>query len=131
LLIFAGTVGLVCSSILLLISGTPFSAIAMSWFIGNDPALINQVRPVMLICSIIPLCVAIQNAIQGFLVSVGHTWGVNQATGVGATVMLTTAYLAVQSGQQGAIAAASGMVTGSIGEISYLLYSWRWSVKNQ
>jgi progressive ankylosis protein len=129
LLIFAGTVGLVCSSLLLLISGSPFSAIAISWFIGNDPALINQVRPVMLICAIVPLCVAVQNAIQGFLVSAGNTWGINQATGVGAVVMLVTAYLAVQSGQPGAIAAASGMVVGGITEIMYLGHRWRWPVQ--
>jgi progressive ankylosis protein len=125
LLIFAWTVGLVCSSVLLLISGTPFSAIAISWFIGHDPALINQVRPVMLLCAIVPLCVAIQNAIQGFLVSASNTWGINQATGVGAMVMLVTASLAVQSGQPGAIAAAAGMISGTIIEVGYLFYSYK------
>jgi progressive ankylosis protein len=125
LLIFAWTVGLVCSSILLLISGTPFSAIAISWFIGHDTALINQVRPVMLLCAIVPLGVAIQNAIQGFLVSTGNTWGINQATGVGAVVMLLTASLAVQSGQPGAIAAAVGMISGTIIEVCYLFYSYK------
>jgi progressive ankylosis protein len=130
LLLFALTVGLVCSSVLLLVSGTPFSTIAIEWFIGSDQALINRVRPVLLICAVVPLCVAIQNAMQGFLVSASNTWGINQAAWIGAIIMLSTAYLGVQSGQNGAIAAASGMVLGTIIEIGYLFYSWRRTALN-
>jgi progressive ankylosis protein len=104
LIIFAITVGIVCSLILLSVSGTPMSerailgtrGSAIGWFIGNDPELISRVRPVLLICAVIPLFVSVQNAIQGFLVSEGRTWGVNQAAWVGAIVMLSTAYLGTQ-----------------------------------
>ena len=126
LITFAITVGIVCSLILLSVSGTSISAAAIGWFVGNDEELIARVRPVLLICTVIPLCVSVQNAIQGFLVSEGHTWGINQAAWIGSIVMLGTAYLGAQSGQHGAIAAAIGMILGNIMEIGYLFWIWRW-----
>ena len=126
LITFAITVGIVCSLILLSVSGTSISAAAIGWFVGNDRELIARVRPVLLICTVIPLCVSVQNAIQGFLVSEGHTWGINQAAWIGSIVMLGTAYLGAQSGQNGAIAAAIGMILGNIMEIGYLFWIWRW-----
>jgi hypothetical protein len=125
LIIFAITVGLVCSLILLSVSGTPLSQDAIGWFVGNDNELISRVRPVLLICVVMPLLVSLQNALQGFLVSEGRTWGVNQGAWVGAVVMLVTAYLGTQLGQNGAVAAALGMILGVIMEIGYLFYSWR------
>jgi progressive ankylosis protein len=129
LIIFAISVGIICSLILLSVSGTPMSESAIGYFIGNDRELIDRVRPVLLICAMMPLLVSIQNALQGFLVSEGRTWGVNQAAWVGAVVMLSTAYLAAQLGQNGAIAAALGMILGNLMEIGYLFYSWRWKSK--
>jgi progressive ankylosis protein len=130
LITFAITVGIVCSLILLLVSGTPMSEDAIGWFIGNDQELISRVRPVLLICAVMPLLVSVQNAAQGFLVSEGRTWGVNQAAWVGAIVMLGTAYSGIKFGQDGAIAAASGMTLGTVMEIGYLFYSWRSKAKN-
>jgi progressive ankylosis protein len=124
LITFAITVGIACSLVLLLVSGTPLSAKAIGWFIGNDQELISRVRPVLLICSIMPLLVSIQNALQGFLVSEGRTWAVNQATWLGATMMLGTAYFAAQANLNGSIAAATGMVIGGIMEIGYLFHCW-------
>jgi progressive ankylosis protein len=124
LIMFAISVGIFCSLTLLSVSGTPASAEAIGWFIGNDRDLIARVRPVLLICAGMPLLVSIQNAMQGFLVSSGQTWGINQAAWVGAAAMLGTAYVGTQSGQNGAVAAALGMVLGAIVEISYLFYSW-------
>jgi progressive ankylosis protein len=125
LVTFAITVGITCSLVLLLLSGTPLSTKAIGWFIGSDQELISRVRPVLLICAIMPLLVSVQNAFQGFLVSEGRTWTVNQATWIGAIVMLGTAYFAIQTSLNGSIAAATGMVNGGITEICYLLYSWR------
>jgi progressive ankylosis protein len=127
---FAITVGMVCSIILLLISGTPLSETVISWFIGNDQELILRVHPVLLICVAVPFLVSIQNAMQGFLVSAGQTWEVNQAAWVGATVMLGTAYFVMQSGQNGAIAASIGMLGGGIMEIGYLVWIWHRRTKN-
>jgi progressive ankylosis protein len=125
LITFAISVGIFCSLILLSLSGTPISAAAIGYFIGSDTELIDRVRPVLLICAMMPLLVSVQNALQGFLVSEGRTWCVNQAAWVGAIVMLGTAYLASQLGQNGAIAAAIGMILGNAIEIGYLFYSWR------
>jgi progressive ankylosis protein len=125
LISFAISVGIFCSLILLSLSGTPVSEAAIGYFIGNDRELIDRVRPVLLICAMMPLFVALQNALQGFLVSEGRTWGVNQAAWVGAIVMLGSAYSASQLGQNGAIAAAIGMIVGNVMEIGYLSYSWR------
>jgi progressive ankylosis protein len=125
LITFAISVGISCSLILLFLSGTPISEVAIGYFIGNDRELIMRVRPVLLICIVMPLLVSVQNALQGFLVSEGRTWGVNQAAWIGAIVMLGSAYLASQLGQQGAIAAAIGMILGNAIEIGYLFYSWR------
>jgi progressive ankylosis protein len=125
LIIFAISVGIVCSLILLAVSGTPISEVAISYFIGSDTELIARVRPVLLICVLMPLLVSVQNALQGFLVSEGRTWGVNQAAWIGAIVMLGSAYLASQLGQNGAIAAAVGMILGNAIEIGYLFYRWR------
>jgi progressive ankylosis protein len=125
LIIFAITVGMVCSLILLLVVATPLSAQAIGWFIGNDQELISRVRPVLLICAVIPLLVALQNAIQGFLVSEGRTWTINYATWIGAAVMLGMAYGGVQSGQPGSTAAAMGMVLGGVMEVSFLFYGWQ------
>jgi progressive ankylosis protein len=125
LITFAITVGMVCSLILLLVSVTPISAQAIGWFIGNDQELILRVRPVLLICAVIPLLVAFQNAIQGFLVSEGRTWMVNYATWIGAAVMLGVAYWGVQSGQLGSTSAAIGMVLGGVIEVGFLFCGWQ------
>ncbi len=126
LITFAVTVGIVCSVVLLVVSGTPLSEQAIGWFIGSDQELIARVRPVLLVCAVVPLLVSLQNAVQGFLVSEGLTWAVNQATWIGALAMLGMAYGGVQMGQNGSIAAATGMVLGGILEVCYLFYSWRW-----
>ena len=34
-----------------------------------------------------PLLVSLQNTVQGFLVSEGRTWGINQAAGIGVIVV--------------------------------------------
>jgi progressive ankylosis protein len=125
LIFFAISVGVVCSAILLLVSATPMSESAIGWFVGHDRELILRVRPVLLICGIMPLLVSLQNATQGFLVTQGRNWSINYATWVGAILMLVTAYFGVQLGVDGAISAAVGTTVGAIAEISCLIYSWR------
>jgi progressive ankylosis protein len=125
LMMFAIMVGMLCSAILFTVSATPISELAIGYFIGNDRELILRVRPVLILCVVMPLLVSIQNALQGLLVSESRTWGINQAAGIGAMVMLGTAYVATQLGQNGAIAAAVGMICGNILEIGYLGYVWR------
>jgi progressive ankylosis protein len=125
LITFAVTVGIICSLVLLVVSGTPISAQSIGWFVGSDLELIARVRPVLLICAVMPLLVSVQNAIQGFLVSEGRTWAINYAAWIGSIAMLGIAYFSIQTGQNGAISAATGMVLGAIIEIGYLFYSWQ------
>ncbi len=125
LILFAITVGIFSSAILLLVSATPMSETAIGWFIGDDRELIFRVRPVLLICAIMPLLVALQNATQGFLVSEGRNWSINYATWIGSIAMLGTAYFGVQLGWDGAISAAVGMTLGAMAEISCLGYSYQ------
>jgi progressive ankylosis protein len=125
LILFAITVGIASSAILLLLSATPMSETAIEWFIGSDRDLISRVRPVLLICGIMPLLVALQNAAQGFLVTQGRNWSINYAAWLGAIVMLGTAYFGVKLGWDGAISAALGMTLGALAEISLLGYSYQ------
>lgn len=127
LLNFALSVGLACSILLLLISTTPIGDTIVQSFIGSDPLLVDRIKPVLLICAIVPLLVAIQNATQGFLVSAGKTSSVNIATWLGTSALLGVAWLAVRMGVSGAIAAAMAMVVSIAIEISLLILQRRFS----
>jgi progressive ankylosis protein len=121
LLNFALSVGMACSILLLLISTTPIGDTIVQSFIGSDRLLVDRIKPVLLICAIVPLLVAIQNATQGFLVSAGKTGSVNIATWLGTSALLGVAWLAVGMGVNGAIAAAIAMVVSIAIEISLLI----------
>ena len=99
------------------------------FFVGNDRLLVASIKPVLQICTIIPLLVAIQNATQGFLVSAGRTGTVNLSTWLGTGMLLLVTTIAVNSGIQGAIAAAMAMVLSLSIEITCLLLKSRSSFK--
>ncbi|MBW4573993.1 MAG: hypothetical protein KME08_01770 [Aphanothece sp. CMT-3BRIN-NPC111] len=121
LIAFALTVGMLCSLLLLLGSTTPLGLMVVQSFVGNDQALVEGIRPVLLLCAFVPLLVAVQNATQGFLVGSGQTRGVNRATCIGTIILLLVAFLGVQFGAQGAMAAAIAMVIALATEVSYLV----------
>jgi progressive ankylosis protein len=125
LLNFALSVGSGCSGLLLLISTTSVGEWVIQGFIGSDRDLINSIKPVVLICVGIPLLVAMQNATQGFLVGAGKTSGVNQATWIATLALLGIAWLSVQAGLSGAIAAAIATVVALLIEVSFLLWQRR------
>lgn len=124
LITFALSVGMLCSLLLLLSSTTPFGLIVVQSFVGNDAALVDSIRPVLLLCAVVPLLVAVQNATQGFLVGSGQTRGVNHATWIGTSILLLVAFLGVQRGTQGAIAAATAMIIALISEVSCLAFNF-------
>lgn len=127
LLTFAISVGAVCSTLLLLMSVTPIGDRIVQSFIGNDLTLANNIKPVLLICSIVPLLVALQNATQGFLVTENRTGHVNLSTWLGTGTLLIIVSLTINKGMNGAIAAAIAMITSMIVEITCLL--WKKVVK--
>jgi hypothetical protein len=129
LLTFAMSVGAACSSLLLLMSLTPIGDRIVQSFIGNDLTLAKSIKPVLLICAIVPLFVALQNAIQGFLVSENRTGHVNLSTWLGTGTLLIITTFAINKGMNGAIAAAIAMITSMLVEISCLL--WKRVAKSQ
>jgi progressive ankylosis protein len=122
---FALMVGGICSLLLLLIASTAFGNQIVGSFIGNDTDLIAAIKPVLLVCTGVPLMVAVQNATQGFLVSEGKTGSVNLATWISTGVLLMVATLAVNFGTHGATAAAIAMVAGMVVEVICLLWKRR------
>jgi progressive ankylosis protein len=120
LLTFAVTVGLSCSGLLLLLSTTAWGDRLIQAFIGSDRALVDGIKPVLLICTAIPLLVALQNAIQGFLVGRGRTGQVNLATWLGTAVLLGLAGILVSKGLPGALAAAIAMGVAMCTEVFLL-----------
>lgn len=129
LLSFAISVGAACSSLLLLMSVTPIGDRIVQSFIGNDLTLANSIKPVLLICTIVPLFVALQNATQGFLVSENRTGHVNLSTWLGTGTLLIIATFAINKGMNGAMAAAIAMITSMLVEVTCLL--WRRAAKSQ
>ncbi|BAZ83981.1 hypothetical protein [Dolichospermum compactum] len=129
LLNFAISVGAACSSLLLLMSVTPIGDRIVQSFIGNDIILANSIKPVLLICTIVPLFVALQNATQGFLVSENRTGHVNLSTWLGTGTLLIIATLAINKGMNGAISAAIAMITSMLVEVTCLL--WKRAAKSQ
>jgi progressive ankylosis protein len=122
---FAVMVGGICSLLLLLVASTPLGNQIVRSFIGNDSDLIAAIKPVLLVCTGVPLMVAVQNATQGFLVSEGRTGSVNLATWISTGVLLAVATLAVKFGIQGATSAAIAMVAGMLVEVICLLWKRR------
>jgi hypothetical protein len=129
LLTFAISVGAACSTVLLLMSVTPIGDRIVQSFIGNDLTLAKSIKPVLLICAIVPLFVALQNAIQGFLVSENRTGHVNLSTWLGTGTLLIITTFAINKGMNGAMAAAIAMITSMLVEISCLL--WKRVAKSQ
>jgi progressive ankylosis protein len=122
---FAVMVGGICSLLLLLLASTPLGNQIVRSFIGNDSDLIAGIKPVLLVCTGVPLMVAVQNATQGFLVSEGRTGSINLATWISTGVLLAVATLAVKFGIQGATSAAIAMVAGMLVEVICLLWKRR------
>ncbi len=125
LLKFALSVGGGCSVLLLLISTTTIGDWIVRGFIGSDRVLADNIKPVLMIFTLMPLLVAMQNAMQGFLVSTAKTGSVNQATWIGTTVLLTIAWCAVTAGSGGAIAAAMATIIALLIEVLWLLFKSR------
>ena len=129
LLKFTLTVGLLCSSVLLIMTSTPIGNSIVQTFVGNDRELVDSIKPVLRICSVVPLLVALQNATQGFLVSDGRTGTVNLSTWLGTATLLLIAFSGVNAGMDGALAAAIAMVSSLSIEITCLFLKSRGAVE--
>lgn len=125
LLYFAITVGAVFSTVLLLLTFTPVGLAGIHAFVGDDKDLVMQIRPVLMMCCVAPLLVALQNAFQGFLIGNGHTRWINWTTWISSSLMLSTASIAVFRQNSGTWAAASAMLTFLVVETGILFTAYR------
>jgi progressive ankylosis protein len=125
LMVFALSVGLFCSFLLLLTITTNVGDRIIEGFIGSDRELVNNIKPILLLCAGVPLLVALQNATQGFLVGEGRTGGVNQSTWIGTSALLSIAFVTVQLNINGGLAAAIAMVSSIAVEVGCLIMKRR------
>ncbi|WP_437957245.1 hypothetical protein WME76_38930 [Sorangium sp. So ce119] len=117
---FALSVGAPCTLLLLGVAVTSPGRLLLSAFIGHDAAILAGVLPVVLLCSVVPMFIALQNAAQGFLISEGRTSRVNVATWLGTTVLLGAAAFGIRAEMPGATAAAVAMLAALAAELLWL-----------
>lgn len=120
LLTFAASVGAVCSFGVLLLATTPWGGASLAAFLGQDSALLAAARPTVLLCALIPLLVALQNALQGLLIAHGATARVQGGAWLGVGVGLLLAVAGVGYGLPGAATAAGAMAAGYALEVMVL-----------
>ena len=115
---FAASVGALCGAALLGLATVGQAALAA--FLAGDPVLIDHARPVLFICSLVPLEVALRDACMGLLISAGDTRAVSIGAWLGTIVTLATCAVAVFYGAEGAASAALAMVAGCAVELATL-----------
>lgn len=119
---FAFSVGAVCSAFIVILALTPIGRGIVSLFLGGDAELVMAVLPVLSICIGIPAMVALQNAMQGFLIGNGRTLHVNVSTWAGTFTLLFVAYACVHYQWPGASAAAIAMSFAIGIELVWLMF---------
>lgn len=120
LIVFAASVGGVCSLGILFLALTPWGLWLLGAFLGQDAELLSAARPTVLLCAFIPLLVALQNALQGTLIARGATSRVQAGAWLGVFFGLLMALGGVVWGFPGAATAAGAMAMGYALEVTYL-----------
>jgi O-antigen/teichoic acid export membrane protein len=120
--------GAFCSAALAGLGFTPPGQQSLAWLWGNDQELLKVALPVVQLCAPVPLLVAVQNCLQGFLV-VGHrTPDVTWATLAGTLTTLGTAWVLCANGVEAGVSGACSMLVGfslEVGLLAHLLTSRR------
>jgi len=117
---FALVVGAALSAVLVLLAFTPPGEGLLLRLLANDAPLTLSTLPVLRICAMFPIIVALQNTAHGFLVRRHDNWSVNFATVCGTVCVLSIAALLTRQGFSGADAAAVGMMAGTSIEVCVL-----------
>lgn len=120
LLQFTGVVGSFCCLLLGFLAFTPWGEMLLGLYVGQNHALFLALQPVVGWATLFPLILALQNAIQGLLISQQRNWFINAATFLGVGVMLSLGWLCIRAGQPGALSAAWAMLLGSLVEVGFL-----------
>lgn len=116
----AGCAGLFCFSLLGALAFTSIGNHLLTSLLGTDPSLTELLLPVLRVGSLVPLLVAMQNCLQGFCIGRGRSWAVNLATLWGCTFTLALTWSLIHTGWNGAVAAATAMVSGISLELAVL-----------
>ncbi|MBL7665791.1 MAG: hypothetical protein JNM93_11710 [Bacteriovoracaceae bacterium] len=93
------------------------------FYLGNDLELVTAVLPILRWCMLFPMLIALQNALQGYLIGDGKTKLVNIATVISVFCLAIITWLLIIYGMKGAQAAALGVIISMLIEISILKYS--------
>jgi hypothetical protein len=113
---FAVLVGLFCSALLGFLSATPMGHSLLAHMLASKGDLLGAIIPVMQLAIVLPLLVALQNALQGFLIRQQRNWRLNQATVVSVAVSLSLTWFLIRAGIPGAVSAGWGMLAGFVVE---------------
>ena len=127
-ILFAFSVGLTLTSLLLGLGASSAGRHILTYFVGDDPELLNGVRTVLCICACIPILVAIQNVLQGFLMCLGNTKAINRSTLYGVFMLLACTSLGVSQNFLGAQVAAYAMVLSLVCENFLLMRQIPWKL---
>jgi hypothetical protein len=125
LLGFSVLIGFTLSVLLLLIGISSIGNFLLNLFVGSNNTLVSAIKPVLVIGAFVPLLVATQNAIQGFLISDGKTHSVGLSTWLGTSVLLSVAGLGVWADWPGASAAVIAMSVSIFCENLSLLWQYK------
>lgn len=118
---FAVGVGLAFSALLAAVAFSPLAPFYLVKVIGLRGELVEVTRPVLMIATLLPLQISLQNWFQGLLVRRGRTVQVNAAAFVGGAVTLTALFTgALLWGLPGAPLAAGASIFGQAVELLVL-----------
>ena len=125
-IIFALSVGFSLSAILLFFSLSISGENLLKLFVGQDPLLLEGTKQVLLICFSVPIFIAVQNVLQGFLMCLNKTKAINRATLAGTGTLLIFAFTGIYFNFLGANVAAFSMVSALVLEILILITQVPW-----
>ncbi len=120
LFVFAASVGLSSTAALSALGATPPGRILVLSFLGHDARLASAALSVIALCALVPLQFALQNALEGLMISAGKTRIVNISTCAGSAVLLLGAILGVRWGLAGHVAASLALTAGVGMELIFL-----------
>ncbi len=127
-ILFSCTVGVSLTILLFGLGFSNFGHHILTYFVGENEALLTSMQKVLYICACIPLLVAVQNVLQGFLMCLSNTKAINMATLWGVFALLVCASVGVTQNFHGAQVAAYSMLVSLLIEVSLLAYQVPWKL---
>ena len=117
---FVFSVGVACSLVLFFLGFTETGLSLFAHFLGNKLEIVSAATPVLKIAVFFPLLLALQNAMQGFLILRKKNGYINITTALGVFMSLSIAGVLIFNRFSGSVSAAWGMTIGTSLEILLL-----------